>query len=109
MSHAAHRYGTVEELQDDYNILVKPNKDLDDINEETKEETIRKTKEMADIAYEKGAVNLGRKVGCTGRVFIDIQGKQGSKTNSEKKPSFFFLIAVSKAGSNEKQGYGRID
>ena len=67
MSHAGHRYGTVEELQDDYNILVKPNKDLDDVNEQTKEDTIRKTREMADIAYRNGAVNLGRKIGCTGR------------------------------------------
>ena len=67
MSHAGHRYGTVEELQDDYNILVKPNKDLDDVNEQTKEDTIRKTREMADIAYKNGAVNLGRKIGCIGR------------------------------------------
>lgn len=67
MSHAGHRYGTVEELQDDYNILVKPNKDLDDVNEQTKADTIKKTREMADIAYKNGAVNLGRKIGCTGR------------------------------------------
>jgi len=67
MSHAGHRYGTVEELQDDYNILVKPNKDLDDVSEQTKQDTIRKTREMADIAHKHGAVNLGRKIGCTGR------------------------------------------
>lgn len=67
MSHAGHRFGTVEELQDDYNILVKPTKVLDDTDEATKEETIRKTRVMADIAQKNGAVNLGRKIGCTGR------------------------------------------
>ena len=67
MSHAGHRYGTVEELKDDYNILVKPNKDLDEVSEQTKADTIRKTREMADIAYKNGAVNLGRKIGCIGR------------------------------------------
>lgn len=67
MSHAGHRFGTVEELQDDYNLLVKPNKDLDDATEETKADTIRKTREMADIAYKNNVVNLGRRVGCTGR------------------------------------------
>ena len=40
MSHAAHRYGTKEELKDDYNILVKPYKGIDDENETTREEAI---------------------------------------------------------------------
>jgi len=66
MSHAGHRYGTVEELKDDYVILVKPMKDDED-DEQVKAETIRKTRVMADIAYKNGAVNLGRKIGCIGR------------------------------------------
>jgi hypothetical protein len=67
MSHAAHRFGTVEELRKDYNILVKPYKALDDATEKTREEAICKTNAMAEIAYEKGAVNLGRRSGCIGR------------------------------------------
>jgi len=67
MSHAAHRYGTVEELRRDYNILVKPYKALDDVDEHTREEAIRKTEAMAKIAYDAGAVNLGRRSGCIGR------------------------------------------
>jgi hypothetical protein len=67
MSHAAHRFGTVEELRKDYNILVKPYKALDDVDDKTREEAIRKTHAMAEIAYEKGAVNLGRRSGCIGR------------------------------------------
>jgi hypothetical protein len=67
MSHAAHRFGTVEELRDDYNILVKPYKGLDDVNDRTREEAIEKTNKLADIAFEHGAVNLGRRSGCTGR------------------------------------------
>ena len=67
MSHAAHRYGTKEEFKDDYNILVKPYKGIDDENETTREEAIEKAKKLADIAFEHGAVNLGRRSGCTGR------------------------------------------
>lgn len=67
MSHAAHRFGTVEELRGDYNILVKPYKALDDVDEKTKEEAIDKTEAMADIAFANGAINLGRRSGCIGR------------------------------------------
>ena len=67
MSHAAHRFGTVDELRDDYNILVKPYKGLDDVDDRTREEAIEKTNKLADIAFEHGAVNLGRRSGCTGR------------------------------------------
>lgn len=76
MSHAAHRYGTKEELKDDYNILVKPYKGIDDENETTREEAIEKAKKLADIAFEHGAVNLGRRSGCTGRGddYNDIMG-----------------------------------
>lgn len=66
MSHAGHRYGTVEELKDDYVILVKPTKEDED-DEQAKAETIRKTRVMADIAHQNGVINLGRKSGCTGR------------------------------------------
>jgi hypothetical protein len=67
MSHAAHRLGTRDELRSDYNLLVKPYKALDDVDEKTKEEAICKTEKMADIAFENGAVNLGRRSGCIGR------------------------------------------
>ena len=65
MSHSAHRRGTKEEFTKDYVVFVKPARGIDDIDEETKAETIRKTKELADIAIKYNPVNLGRsKVGC---------------------------------------------
>lgn len=66
MSHSAHRFGTKEELRRDYVIFVRPAKGLDDVNEETRKETLRKTKELADIALKYEPVNLGRTgAGCT--------------------------------------------
>ncbi|NIS61671.1 MAG: hypothetical protein GTO13_13505 [Proteobacteria bacterium] len=68
MSHSAHRFGTREELRRDYVIFVRPARGLDDINEETRQETLRKTKELADIAFKYGPVNIGRTgAGCTGQ------------------------------------------
>ncbi len=92
MSHAAHRYGTVEELRSDYNILVKPYKALDDVDEKTKEEAIDKTEAMAAIAFENGAVNLGRRSGCIGRgddfqeimKWRSLQGFFGAFSDREK-------------------------
>lgn len=92
MSHAAHRFGTVEELRSDYNILVKPYKALDDVDEKTKEEAIDKTEAMAAIAFENGAVNLGRRSGCIGRgddfheimKWRSLQGFFGAFSDREK-------------------------
>ena len=65
MSHSAHRLGTKEEFSKDYVLFVKPARGIDDVDEETKAETIRKTKELADIAIKYNPVNMGRsKVGC---------------------------------------------
>lgn len=92
MSHAAHRFGTVEELRSDYNILVKPYKALDDVDEQTKEAAIDKTEAMAAIAFENGAVNLGRRSGCIGRgddfqeimKWRSLQGFFGAFSDKEK-------------------------
>lgn len=92
MSHAAHRFGTVEELRSDYNILVKPYKALDDVDEKTKEAAIDKTEAMAAIAFENGAVNLGRRSGCIGRgddfqeimKWRSLQGFFGAFSDKEK-------------------------
>ncbi len=66
MSHSAHRFGTREELRRDYVVFVRPAKGLDDVDEETRQETLRKTKELADIAFQYEPVNLGRTgAGCT--------------------------------------------
>ena len=65
MSHSAHRLGTKEEFTKDYVVFVKPARGIDDVDEKTKAETMRKTKELADIAIKLNPVNLGRsKVGC---------------------------------------------
>jgi hypothetical protein len=60
MSHSAHRFATPEELQRDYVIFVRPAKGFDDVDERTKQETLRKTKELADIVHKHGPVNIGR-------------------------------------------------
>ncbi len=60
MSHSAHRRGTEEELQRDYVIFVRPAKGLDDSTDEVKQETLRKTKVLADIAHKYGPANIGR-------------------------------------------------
>jgi len=68
LSHSAHRSGTEEELTRDYVIFVRPARGMDDVDEETREETIRKTKELADIAFAYEPANLGRsRAGCTAR------------------------------------------
>lgn len=68
MSHSAHRFGTEEEFKKDYVILIRPARGIDDTTEEGKEEIIRKTKEMADIAFKHQPANIGRaRAGCTAR------------------------------------------
>ncbi len=66
MTHSAHRLGTKEELKKDYVIFVRPARGIDDVDEETKKETLRKTKELADIADRYAPANIGRAgAGCT--------------------------------------------
>ncbi len=60
MSHSAHRFATPEELKRDYVIFVRPAKGFDDVDERTKQETLRKTKELADIVHKHGPANIGR-------------------------------------------------
>ncbi len=68
MSHSAHRFGTKKELKKDYVVFIRPTKGLDDVNEETRKETIRKTEELADIAFKYEPANLGRaRAGCAAR------------------------------------------
>ena len=59
MSHSAHRFATQEELKRDYVIFVRPAKGFDDVDERTKQETLRKTKELADIVHKHGPANIG--------------------------------------------------
>ena len=60
MSHSAHRYGTREELQDDYIVVARPCKQFDDAGPEDRERTLRDTKILADIVHRHGALNIGR-------------------------------------------------
>jgi hypothetical protein len=60
MSHSAHRYATPEELKRDYVIFVRPAHGFDDVDEKAKEETLRKTRELADIVHRHGPANIGR-------------------------------------------------
>ncbi len=62
MSHSAHRFATREELKRDYVIFVRPAKGFDDVDEKTKQETRRKTKELADIVNKYEPANIGRAV-----------------------------------------------
>lgn len=66
MSHSAHRFGSKEELKGDFVVFIRPAKGLDDVDEEARKETIRKTRELADIAFKYGPANIGRAgAGCT--------------------------------------------
>ena len=60
MSHSAHRFGTKEDLKRDYGVFVRPARGMDDIDEETKRETLRKTKVLADIVRKYGPAGIGR-------------------------------------------------
>ena len=68
MTHSAHRTGTEMELKKDYVVLIRATKGLDDIDNETKEETFCKIKELAEIVIKHEPVNFGRTAGgCTAR------------------------------------------
>ncbi len=60
MSHSAHRFATPEELKRDYVIFVRPAHGFDDVDEATKKETLKKTRELADIVHRHGPANIGR-------------------------------------------------
>lgn len=60
MTHSAHRLATPEELKRDYVIFMRPTKGLDDVDESTRHETLRKTRELADIVFSHGPDNFGR-------------------------------------------------
>lgn len=60
MSHSAHRFGTKEDFKRDYVVFVRPTGGLDDVDEETKRETVRKTKILADIVHKHGPAGIGR-------------------------------------------------
>lgn len=92
MTHSAHRLATKEELKKDYVIFVRPAGGIDDIDEPTKKETLRKTKELADIAYKYEPVNIGR-VGanCT------AQGDDYNTIMSQKKLNGFMSVFTEKS------------
>jgi len=60
MSHSAHRYGTREELQNDWVVFVRPCKQFDDVDSQSRAKTIQKTEALADIVYRQDPVNIGR-------------------------------------------------
>jgi hypothetical protein len=60
MSHSAHRFAAPEELKRDYVIFVRPAHGFDDVDAKTKQETLCKTKELADIVHKHGPANIGR-------------------------------------------------
>jgi hypothetical protein len=68
MTHSAHRTGTEIELKKDYVVLIRATKGLDDVDNETKEETFRKIMALADIVIKHKPDNFGRTAGgCTAR------------------------------------------
>ncbi len=68
MSHSAHRFASPEEFKRDYVIFVRPTRGIDDVDEPTKQETLKKTKVLADIVNQYGPDNIGRTgAGCTGQ------------------------------------------
>ncbi len=60
MSHSAHRLGSKEDLKKDYVLFVRPARGIDDVDEKTRQETLKKTRELADIFYKHGPANIGR-------------------------------------------------
>jgi hypothetical protein len=87
MTHSAHRLASKEELKKDYVIFVRPARGFDDIDEKTREETIRKTKELSDIVNKYKPANLGRTgANCT------AQGEDYDKIMSHKKLNGFMSV-----------------
>jgi hypothetical protein len=93
MSHSAHRFASLEELRRDYVIFVRPAKGVDDVDETTKKETLRKTKILADVANKYGPDNIGRAgAGCTGQGYkydqimnkVEFNGFMSVFTDKEK-------------------------
>jgi hypothetical protein len=60
MSHSAHRFGTKEDLKKDYVLFVRPARGIDDVDEKTRQDTLKKTRGLADIFYKHGPANIGR-------------------------------------------------
>lgn len=96
MSHSAHRYGAREELQDDYVIFVRPCKQFDDVDQEAREETIRKTEALAGLVRRHDPVNFGRtKPGSLS------QGVTFSRIMSVKALNGFMCVFTSKSKAEE--------
>ncbi len=91
MTHSAHRLATKEELKKDYVIFVRPAGGIDDVDEAARAETLRKTKEMADIAYKYEPANIGRTgANCT------AQGDAYDDIMSHKKLNGFMTVFTDK-------------
>jgi hypothetical protein len=93
MSHSAHRFASPEEFKRDYVIFVRPARGIDDVDEPTKQETLRKTKILADLANQVGPDNIGRAgAGCTGQGYeydqimnkVEFNGFMSVFTSKEK-------------------------
>jgi len=92
MTHSAHRLATEDELKKDYVLFVRPAKGFDDVDDETIAKTFRLTKELADIAYQHGPVNIGRTgANCT------AQGDDYEEIMSKRKLNGFMSVFTEKA------------
>jgi hypothetical protein len=91
MTHSAQRLATKEELKKDYVIFVRPAGGIDDVDEAARAETLRKTKELADIAYTYEPANIGRTgANCT------AQGDAYDDIMSHKKLNGFMMFLQTK-------------
>jgi len=91
MTHSAHRLATVDELKKDYVLFVRPAKGFDDVDDETIATTLRRTKELANAAYQHGPVNIGRTgANCT------AQGDDYEEIMSKKKLNGFMSVFTDK-------------
>lgn len=91
MTHSAHRLATEAELKKDYVLFVRPAKGFDDTDEGTIAKTLNQTRELADIAYKHGPVNIGR----TGADCL-AQGEDYESIMSKKKLNGFMSVFAEK-------------
>ena len=91
MTHSAHRLATEAELQRDYVLFVRPAKGFDDVDEATVTNTLRRTRELADVAHKHGPVNLGR----TGADCL-AQGEDFESIMSKPKLNGFMSVFTEK-------------
>ena len=60
MTHSGHRYGSREELQNDFVLFVRPCAKYDNASDEDRERTLKEIDYLANTVRKCGAVNIGR-------------------------------------------------